>query len=122
MNAKLLSILLVAAAAPLFVHAELPNRNFGNVVSPPDGLMVLNGTLYKVQKGFAVPVVGNGIVRGVDGNPVQIPNGAMYTANGQLIRIPAGISGVPPGLNLNGRGRANVPVNNGQNRFQHRGR
>ncbi len=104
MNAKFFSLLAMAVATPFLALAQAPQRfsaqaGVNNVVSPPDGLMVFNGALYKVQNGFAVVVAGNGIVKGVDGNPVRIPPGAMYTTDGRLIPIPPGIAGVPPGVN-----------------------
>jgi hypothetical protein len=117
MNAKVLFILAACLAAPLVAPAQQPN--FNAPVGPPDGLMVVNGSLYKVKDGFAVIVVGNGTVRGIDGNPVTIPAGAMYTTDGRLIPIPAGIAGLPPGLKVRGRQTANAPVNGN---FHRRGR
>ncbi len=121
MNAKLVA-LLAAVATALPAHSDPPRfGGFGSaVVSPPDGLMVINGSLYKVQKGLAMAVVGSGLVRGVDGNPVRIPNGAMYTTDGQLIPIPPGIS-VSGNFNTrfnNTRSDANP---SGGLRFQHPG-
>jgi hypothetical protein len=111
MNARILLLLAAGLAAPLVASAQQPNR-FGQsaVVSPPDGVMVINGSVYKVTKGFAVVVAGNGVVRGIDGNPVSIPSGAMYTTDGRLIPIPAGISGLPVGLKVRGRQPAKVPA------------
>jgi hypothetical protein len=90
MNAKLLFLCIGFLSAPLLSHAQSSAR-----ISPPDGILVYNNSVYKVQKGFAVIVVGNGIVRGIDGNPVIIPQNHMYTTGGRLIPIPPGITGLP---------------------------
>jgi hypothetical protein len=103
MNAKVLLLLAASLATPLAASAQ------SAVVSPPDGLMVVNGSLYKVTNGFAVIVTGNGVVRGVDGNPVVIPSGAMYTTDGRLIAIPPGISGLPAGVKYRGGQAARGP-------------
>jgi hypothetical protein len=115
MNAKLLLVAAACLAAPLTAPAQQP-RGFQQsaIVSPPDGFMSINGALYKVTNGFAVIVAGKPVVRGIDGNPVPIPAGGMYTTDGRLIPIPPGISGLPVGLQF--RGRQNNNNQHGGNR------